>query len=109
MKRDKKDKKYKLNIKKDIVVPKGPPSNYKKGQLIGQGTLGKVHQCLSLNTGEIFVAKTISVYTYEFGIFRKYIGIREVGNDKKFSRDIKSRSENFKPSTPSEYRAIYCY
>lgn len=45
-----------------IKVSKTSALEYKRGQLIGKGTLGEVYQCLNLNTGELMALKTIRVY-----------------------------------------------
>lgn len=54
---------FKINITTNLNDSERSRFQYKKGQQIGKGTFGRVYQCLNLNTGEIFVAKTTTVFT----------------------------------------------
>ena len=42
-------------------VAGGHVIEYKKGQMLGSGTFGNVHQCLNQNTGELMAVKSVKV------------------------------------------------
>ena len=49
------------------------PVIFKRGDLIGSGTYGKVYQCLELRTGKLLAVKTVQVLKSHFFSFFKKI------------------------------------